>query len=171
MQVSVLPVGELRENVIDALDVDLRRAGVGVTTLPSQEVPLAAHNPDRAQYRAPELLKMGRRAHGEHILVVTEVDLYVDPLNFVFGQADVGGQAAVISLHRLSTQDAHLFRLRTLKEALHELGHNTGLDHCLQATCVMHFSTDLEDTDRKSPNLCYDCVDRVGGEAPWRVPD
>ncbi|MEE8199502.1 MAG: archaemetzincin family Zn-dependent metalloprotease [Thermoplasmata archaeon] len=171
MQVSVLPVGELRENVIDALDVDLRQAGVGVTTLPSQEVPLAAHNPGRDQYRAPELLKMGRRAHGEHVLVVTEVDLYVDPLNFVFGQADVGGRAAVISLHRLSVDDSRLFRFRILKEALHELGHNLGLDHCTEASCVMHFSNGLADTDRKGPNLCLDCAERLGGAPPWRIPD
>ncbi len=116
MQVSILPVGELGENVIDALEVDLRRAGVGVTTLPSQEVPLAAHNPEREQYCAPALLTMGRRAHGEHVLVVTEVDFYVDPLNFVFGQADVGGQAAVISLYRLSADDARLFRFRARVE-------------------------------------------------------
>ncbi|MCJ2531879.1 MAG: archaemetzincin family Zn-dependent metalloprotease [Candidatus Thermoplasmatota archaeon] len=170
MQVSVLPAGDVEKNVLEALDADLRRAGVGVTTLPSQGVPGAAHNPERDQYRAPELLKMGRRAHGEHVLVVTEVDLYVDPLNFVFGQADVGGQAAVISLHRLSPDDSRLFRFRALKEALHELGHNVGLDHCPEATCVMHFSNELADTDRKGPNLCPDCVERVGGEPPWRVP-
>jgi archaemetzincin len=163
-------VGELRENLLDALDVDLRRAGVEVATLPSLDVPRAAHDPERGQYRAPELLRMGRRAEGEHVLVVTELDLFVDPLNFVFGQADVGGQAAVISFHRLSSDDSHLFRSRALKEALHELGHNVGLDHCPEVTCVMHFSNELADTDRKDPNLCPDCVERVGGEPPWRVP-
>ncbi len=170
MQVSVLPAGEVEGNVLDALDADLRRAGVGVTILPAQKVPPAAHDSGRNQYLAPELLEMARWSHGERVLVVTDVDLYVDPLNFVFGQADVGGQAAVISLHRLSSQDAPLFRLRTLKEALHELGHNSGLDHCPEETCVMHFSNELADTDRKGPNLCPDCVERVGGEPPWRVP-
>ncbi|MEE9592640.1 MAG: archaemetzincin family Zn-dependent metalloprotease [Thermoplasmata archaeon] len=170
MQVSVLPAGDVEKEILEALDADLRRAGVRVTTLPSSEVPSTAHNPDRGQYRAPEFLKMGRRAHGEHVLVVTEVDLYVEPLNFVFGQADVGGQAAVISLRRLASDHAGLFRLRALKEALHELGHNRGLDHCQEATCVMHFSNELADTDRKGPNLCSDCVERVGGEPPWRAP-
>ncbi|MFQ5552306.1 MAG: archaemetzincin family Zn-dependent metalloprotease [Thermoplasmata archaeon] len=170
MQVSVLPAGEVEANVLAALDADLRRAGVGVTTLPSSEVPSMAHNPKRDQYHAPDMLEMARWSHGEHVLVVTEVDLYVDPLNFVFGQADVGGQAAVISLHRLSSDDSGVFRLRALKEALHELGHNVGLDHCAEATCVMHFSNELADTDRKGPNLCPDCVQRVGGTPPWRVP-
>ncbi|MFQ5908765.1 MAG: archaemetzincin family Zn-dependent metalloprotease [Thermoplasmata archaeon] len=171
MQVSVLSVGELRENVLDALEADLRRAGVEVTTLPSLEVPRAAHNPERDQYHAPHLLEMARWSHGEHVLVVTEVDLYVDPLNFVFGQADVGGQAAVISFHRLSSDDSSLFRFRALKEALHELGHNVGLDHCPEGTCVMHFSNELADTDRKGPNLCPTCVERAGGEPLWQVPD
>jgi archaemetzincin len=169
VQVSVLPAGDVGKNVLEALDADLRRAGIGVTILPSSEVPSTAHNPERDQYHAPDLLEMARWSHGEHVLVVTEVDLYADPLNFVFGQADVGGQAAVISLHRLPSGDSSLFRLRALKEALHELGHNMGLGHCPEGTCVMHFSNELADTDRKGPNLCPDCVEQAGGEPPWHV--
>ncbi|MFQ6012653.1 MAG: archaemetzincin family Zn-dependent metalloprotease [Thermoplasmata archaeon] len=171
MQVSILPVGDLPEVVVAGLDADLRRAGVEVTVLPPREVPSAAYDGTRHQYRAPDFLALARRAHGGHVLAVTEVDLYVEPLSFVFGQADVGGHAAVISSRRLSSEDPTLFRLRVLKEALHELGHNRGLNHCADPTCIMHFSNELGHTDRKGPNLCPACTGHLGGQAPWRVPD
>ncbi|MEE9268575.1 MAG: archaemetzincin family Zn-dependent metalloprotease [Thermoplasmata archaeon] len=170
MHVSVLPLGTVSREAIGDLDADLRRAGVGVTVLPSGEVPKDALDPVRNQYRAPGLLEMARRSHGAHVLLVTDVDLYVEPLNYVFGQADVGGRAAVISLHRLRSEDPVLFGRRTLKEALHELGHNVGLEHCAEETCVMYFSNGLPDTDRKGPNLCAACARSVGKDAPWHLP-
>ena len=141
-----------------------------MTVLPSGEVPKDALDPVRNQYRAARLLEIARWAHGEHVLLVTDVDLYVEPLNYVFGQADVGGKAAVISLHRLRSEDPVLFRRRTLKEALHELGHNVGLEHCAEETCVMYFSNGLPDTDRKGPNLCAACARSLGKDAPWHLP-
>ncbi|MCJ2554659.1 MAG: archaemetzincin family Zn-dependent metalloprotease [Candidatus Thermoplasmatota archaeon] len=170
MQVSLVPLGPLPKETIAGLDTDLRTAGVGVTVLPSQEIPKEAYDAPRRQYRAPDLLEIARWGHGEHVLLVTDVDLYVEPLNFVFGQADVGGQAAVISLHRLGSEDLVLFRRRTLKEALHELGHNVGLEHCAEETCVMYFSNGLPDTDRKGPNLCAACARSLGKDPPWNLP-
>jgi Peptidase family M54 len=70
-------------------------------------------------------------------------------LNFVFGIAQSRGRAAVISLCRLGLgADPPLRRERVLKEAVHELGHTLGLNHCPDAKCVMHFSNSLADTDR-----------------------
>ncbi len=102
------------------------------------------------------------------MLAVTELDLYAEPLNFVFGQAEMGGRVAVISLHRLRSDDRSLFLSRTLKEALHELGHNTGLQHCPDEDCVMHFSNSLGDTDRKGPGLCRECESTLQGGSLWR---
>ena len=58
-------------------------------------------------------------------------------LNFVFGQAQLGGRVAAIYLHRLRDQlyvcrsdenNNNLFEQRVIKEAVHELGHTFGLD-------------------------------------------
>ena len=94
---------------------------------------------------------------------ITEVDLYVPKLNFVFGQAECPGKIAVISLFRLKPEfygqasNVKLFLERTLKEAVHELGHTLGLGHCRHSFCVMFFSNSIMDTDRKETNFCIEC--------------
>src|SRR5688500_541269 len=41
---------------------------------------------------------------GTHVLAVTASDLFVPVLTFVFGEAQVGGCAAVVSMHRLRNE-------------------------------------------------------------------
>ncbi|MBV9667768.1 MAG: hypothetical protein JO327_06520, partial [Nitrososphaeraceae archaeon] len=36
--------------------------------------------------------------------------------------------------------DEYLFYQRIVKEAVHELGHAFGMNHCRNTSCVMHFS-------------------------------
>jgi len=91
---------------------------------------------------------------------VTEVDLYVSSLNFVFGVAR--NRASMISTHRLHPEfwgaqpNQVLFLERTLKEAVHELGHTLGLSHC-NNYCIMRFSNTIMDTDAKPKKFCHDC--------------
>ena len=53
-----------------------------------------------------------------------------------FGEADIAGRKALISLKRLRQEfyslprNENLFRERAVKEAVHELGHTYGLKHC-----------------------------------------
>jgi archaemetzincin len=96
---------------------------------------------------------------------VTEVDLYSKgrnnrDLNFVFGQAQILGKAAVISLYRLKGEK-EVYHLRALKEAVHELGHTMGLRHCHDKICVMHFSDSLDDTDFKEAAFCETCLGKL----------
>ncbi len=169
MQLSILPVGEVEEDVLRDLSHKLEGGGFQVMFLPRLEVPVTAYNKRRRQYRAPGFLELARGQKGDSVLAITGVDLYDKPLNFVFGQAEMGGKAAVVSLHRLRSPDRDLFLQRALKEVVHELGHTNGLEHCPDKGCVMHFSNTLEDTDLKGPGFCSNCGSRLPDAPHWQT--
>jgi archaemetzincin len=52
------------------------------------------------------------------------------------------------------TPDFEILALRTLKEAVHELGHALALKHCQRNLCVMYFSNSILDTDKKQSLFC-----------------
>jgi len=85
----------------------------------------------RAQYNSTEILAGMIEMlpePGGRMVGVTAVDLCVPILTFVFGEAQLGCCAAVVSLYRLRGEfyglpaDPELLFERALKETLHELG-------------------------------------------------
>lgn len=98
------------------------------------------------------------------ILGITDYDLYMPIMTYVFGEAELGGKAALISVYRfrdelygLPPNKSHV-EMRAIKEAVHELGHTFGLIHCRNQECVMRSSTYVEEIDQKSESFCGDCV-------------
>jgi archaemetzincin len=121
-------------------------------------LPASAYVAARGQYRAEPLLALVSGHGARHVLALTHRDLYAGDLNFVFGIASPRG-ACVVSTARLAAgADEALFRARLVKEAVHELGHTLGLEHCADRGCVMHFSNRLADTDRKGDAYCGRCA-------------
>ncbi|HHM23906.1 MAG TPA: hypothetical protein ENJ23_02600 [Bacteroidetes bacterium] len=167
----LLPLFADREGILRWLGEELSRMLPLVVQLgPVLAVPPKSYRPSRGQYQAEEILQgvLGQvQAPRDYLLAVADVDLFVPGLNFVFGLADIRHRAAIISLVRLRQEfyglkpDRNLFRQRTLKEAVHELGHLFGLPHCPNPLCVMHFSNSLSDTDRKSAHFCAQCQKRI----------
>jgi archaemetzincin len=113
------------------------------------------------QLNAEDLLSEVLRLRAEHskdfALGLSEDDLYIPQLNFVFGLASHDGRSAVVSTRRLRSDDPSLYKERLLKEVVHEMGHAFGLGHCDDARCVMHFSNSLQETDHKRKELCGQC--------------
>lgn len=141
-----------------------------------------AYDPARQQYhssrilarlveRENDLLPLSAADPPDHekILGVADVDLFIPILTFVFGQAQLGRRAAVVSVYRLRQQfyglpeDETLFLERCEKEALHELGHTFGLVHCQNYDCVMHYSNSIEQVDLKSNRFCTACARLLPG--------
>jgi len=122
-------------------------------------------DPGRSQYNANEVIKeLIPLAHNtDKVVGVTDLDLFIPVLRYIFGQAYLGGSAALISGHRLENSrygmadDPKIFFDRLLKSILHELGHTFGLRHCLQPSCIMVSSTYVEEIDQKSDLFCKQC--------------
>lgn len=123
----------------------------------------------RDQYYSTKLIEYSllNYGHFDKILSLTDFDLYVPVLTFVFGEAQLNGKAAIVSTHRLFPEfyglphNDELFFSRLIKEINHELGHTYGLKHCKNFECVMHSSSNVDEIDIKSENFCELCFERI----------
>lgn len=140
---------------------------VEITTGPALPLLPAAFDAGREQWNSPMLLKSVLEATppgARHHLALTSEDLYIPMLTFVYGQAQLGGQAAIVSMARLRQEyyrlpsNPALLQARVRKEAVHETGHLFGLVHCEVETCAMRLSTTVRQIDMKSDLLCASCA-------------
>jgi len=132
--------------------------------------PEASFDSSRGQYNSSRFLAQLLSDQSESatkILGITSVDLFIPVLTYVFGEAQVDGRAAIVSIHRLRSEayglppDDTLLARRLEKEAVHELGHTFGLVHCFEPQCVMNTSTYVEEIDLKSAEFCRKCLTTV----------
>ncbi|MDD1741842.1 MAG: archaemetzincin family Zn-dependent metalloprotease [Methanotrichaceae archaeon] len=161
--IYIQPIGPADPEIMRFLQMSLNSIWPTELLAPV-DFPYDAYDKDRHQYRGSSLLKC-LWIKGDATLAVTEADAYVEGLNFIFGLAV--GRRALISLKRLRpdfyglSADEELFKLRALKEAVHEIGHVFGLDHCPNRRCVMHFSNSISDTDLKDYRYCRSCEKKI----------
>ena len=167
-EIVLAPVGEVESGVLMHICEAVREAfGRPCRMRDALPAPDYAFNPRRAQYAARAIVQQLHLGDATRVLGVVDLDLYVPELNFVFGLADRDGQRAVIALPRLrqsfygARDDEAQFLARAVKEAVHELGHTCGLDHCHDRRCVMAFSNSLTDTDYKGKRFCTRCAARL----------
>ena len=178
-----LYVGATPEVERDALEALGRRLagefGVPVRELALPSIDFAFDAP-RRQYASAAVLEMLMRIRPEDalkLLAVTERDLFIPVLTFVYGHAQLGGRVAAISLARLRQEfyglppNRQVFLERAYKEALHETGHAFGLVHCADRQCAMALATNIAQIDRKRDAFCAACASRLGrGPAPGQDP-
>lgn len=167
IEIEILPLGSIEIPVLNYLKENLAQTFHGKVLIAShQPVPEYALNKTRAQYFSSEILAhlaQIKKTKERKILALIDQDLYVPELNFVFGEADMESGFCIVSLTRLRQSfwnlpdQMNLFLERTLKEAVHEIGHVLGLHHCPDPGCVMHFSNSILDTDRKGWQFCPRC--------------
>jgi archaemetzincin len=167
--ITLIPIAEVNNSDIEALVKPLNNLfNQAVEIDKHEDIPPESWDARRKQFLADVILDfIPDFRNGNRHLGILEVDIYAFGLNFVFGEADANCQKALISLTRLRQEfygqpaDENLFQERTLKEAVHELGHTYRLKHCPDRFCVMHFSNCIPDTDKKNVGFCSACLRRI----------
>jgi len=145
-----VPLGDAEADLVQSFARDAARVYGLPHTVAAEPLPLppAAFDPKREQYLADRLLaelKLRSTPANTHLLAITDADITVGDMNFLFGLADMPGNIAVMSLHRLrpkrrTEEAADLLLQRAVKIAVHELGHTFGFRHCPNEKCVMHYA-------------------------------
>jgi len=146
--------------------------GPPVLLAPAQQRPEYAFNKDRNQYHSTAVLRRLAQLHTHTsavpVLGLTDVDLFVPDVPFVFGEADRAARSAVVSLHRLAhgpdgkPAEPDRLRHRAQVEGVHEIGHLLGLSHCQDIRCAMFLAHKPSDCDRKALSLCAACRSALG---------
>lgn len=168
---QLLPVGSVDIRLLEWLRHELgEKFRMPAEILPGRlDVQFAMHS-ERQQYHSSEILAKMQpylSARCWRLLGVTELDLYIPILTFVFGEAQLRGSSALVSYHRLRQQfygleeDADMLANRLLIESVHELGHTLGLTHCQDYSCAMAPAHAVEWIDIKDSGFCEDCLARV----------
>jgi archaemetzincin len=180
--IYILGIGDIKSSILLSLQRDLVssfKKFIADVEILHDLIPLelSEYHTDRRQYDASMIKKKLKNKIGQEtyfrILGVIDEDIFTKNLNFVFGIAEIprkpfikSTNIALISVARLREnfyrrpKNNALFELRTKKEAIHELGHTFGLDHC-DNYCVMKFSNSLADTDQKPEEFCDTCCKKV----------
>lgn len=166
--IVIVPFGEVPKTLLDFLKEELGfRFGTEVRLADTEPIPEGAFDRHRNQYRSSLFLRRlederqdADRQETERRIGIVDADLYNPESDGVLGEADPVDRVAVVSVagfHPASEvlpEEDPRFRVRVLKEAVHELGHTYQLDHCDNSKCVMYSSNVLNDLDQKSADFC-----------------
>lgn len=167
MRIYVLPLSFPDKNLFNTLCDTLEDTfKISVVILNHSLSLEKGKDPIRNQYNSTWILSQLLKEVTEEsckIIGVTNLDLFVPVLTYVFGEAQLEGKAAVVSSFRLRDElyglpkNPEKLKERLEKEAIHELGHTYALIHCPNPRCVMYTSTYAEEIDFKSKDFCNSC--------------
>jgi len=165
-KILISPIGNLDPELFKPISREISR----IFGFPTEVVSLLedvnfALDPARDQYHSTLILEKLEKISPPGIVKmvgVTDVDLFIPILTYVYGEAQLGGKTCIISIHRLNEgvppiSSLNTYRSRIVKEAIHELGHTFKLRHCPDHSCIMHYCRTVGDVDRKSDQLCRYC--------------
>ncbi len=167
LRMGIVEMGRLGEIAVRVVVANLQTVmGMRVDMLGPHEVPENTYQSHRQQYDAGLILKyLSELPFPDHfkVLALTNFDLCIPILTYVFGEAEMGGKVAVISGFRLRQNEdgtpvsMDRYYERLAKVALHEVAHTLSLYHCENPQCLMHFSAKVEQLDKLPILFCERC--------------
>ncbi|MBW1783765.1 MAG: archaemetzincin family Zn-dependent metalloprotease [Deltaproteobacteria bacterium] len=175
--IVISPLGDVDPLVLSRIGREISRIfGYDIETCPLLKDLEFALDIDRGQYHSTEILEaLAAIAPPQalKVLAIVDVDLFIPILTHVYGEAQLGGQACIVSSCRLKEAlspagNPEGLTRRLVKESIHELGHTFNLRHCKDPACIMHYCRTVKDVDRKSSELCRYCTILLGDEIDRR---
>jgi len=171
MKINLAPIKYSNKLLLDRLAEELKKIFPFEIDIVDLDLDISdSYSPERKQYHSTKIIETALNltdfAAGK-VLIITEMDLFVPVLTFVFGEAQLNGKHSIISACRLHEEfytgvtNNELLFSRIKKESLHELGHNFGLLHCFDWDCVMHSSNSIEEVDIKGDTYCSHCFSEL----------
>jgi len=163
--VTFVKINDVKLPSIDILELALELYGDQFSIRGSPLVlKKEAFSEERRQFGAQKILlalhELKQQSKSKMVVGITDEDIFIGGMNFVFGLASPTSQVCIVSLYRLlDTQKSELGQIektRIVKEIAHEIGHVYGLEHC-NRNCVMSFSNSVLDVDAKASSLCEKC--------------
>jgi archaemetzincin len=164
--IVIAPIGAFAPELLDAVGRGIQRVfGFATAVCPILTSLGFAFDSTREQYHSTPIigkLSAAASAGAIKVLALADVDLFIPILTHVFGEAQLGGNACIVSTYRLNTAAGgyphpEQAAIRVVKEAIHELGHTFSLRHCRDPACIMHYCRSEADVDRKSNEMCRYC--------------
>ena len=163
--ILVSPVGDIAEDISIAVAQKIRTIfKTDARVMPILPDIAFAYDVDRNQYYSTKILEKLEQTAPNHclkVVAITKKDLFIPILTHVYGEAQLGGKSAIISIARLNTGletvGTASFMDRIVKEAVHELGHTFDLRHCEDPLCIMHYCRKIADVDHKLSRFCRYC--------------
>ena len=159
-------MGDFSPELIEAVAAEIQRVfGFSITIDAVLQDLSFALDQNRNQHHSTMILEQlaaNAPTRAIKVIAISQVDLFIPILTHVYGEAQLGGTACVVSTFRLNEGRSAMnisqkYIDRIVKEAIHELGHTFNLRHCPEDTCIMHYCRNEEDVDRKSDELCRYC--------------
>jgi archaemetzincin len=167
MNIYVVPLELKNKSLLENVVYELSQKFSEKILIDDLEIPIDnALSANRQQYFSTQIIAnaVERSFYLEgKVLILTSLDLFVPALTYIFGEAQLNGKHSIVSACRLHEEfysglsNEFLLIERTIKEALHEIGHNFGLRHCNDWDCVMHSSPGIEEVDIKGNYYCKNC--------------
>lgn len=183
--IDLQPLGDAEPDVLASLRSGLSETFSVPVRVCDRSLSIDAfYDEGRGQYNSTAILNRISRSlpfspdsgseNNVSIVGVAQEDLFIPILTYVFGEAALGGNVAVVSYHRFRNElyglpaNKELMLERLRKVAVHELGHTLGLVHCTLQSCVMRAASYVEELDFKGREFCPSCLRAVAGRIPSR---
>lgn len=183
LRIAIQPLGKTNPQLLADIQRALQEAyAAEVTVLPGREMYREAFVHIKSpRYRADSLLKFLKRdmpREADYIIGVTGFDIsttkyekFPDKIKEpeykyrdwgVFGLGTLGGKSCVVSTFRAGGVTREKLSDRMQKISIHEIGHNMGLRHCPDISCVMTDAVEsIRTVDQAQKELCSVCRKQI----------